>query len=99
MNEHNDEKFRRKDRLSRGEQMHGFNRHRQEVLGQSRFRVQETGPGRCKLMPVDPESMKAPWRPTLQHRALTIHAFGHHSEVVRSDPGARKIRTIFSIFF
>jgi hypothetical protein len=45
---------------SKGEQMLSFNRHRQEVLGQSRFRVQATSHGRCKLMPVDPESMKAP---------------------------------------
>jgi hypothetical protein len=45
---------------SKGEQMLSFNRHRQEVLGQSWFRVQATGQGRCKLMPVDRESMKAP---------------------------------------
>jgi hypothetical protein len=44
---------------SKGEQMLSFNRHRQEVLGQSRFRVQATSHGRCKLMPVDPESMVA----------------------------------------
>jgi len=44
---------------SRGEQMDGFHKHRQEVLGQTHYRVQSCGHNKLKLMVVDANAIKS----------------------------------------
>jgi hypothetical protein len=44
---------------AKGQQMEGFFKHRREVLGHKYFRPQSTGSGTCKLVQVDPASLRS----------------------------------------